>query len=122
MAGKGLIKGRIKMCLGKPADQSMLVVKFLGTFTGLGDAERIHKHFAEHKRGRVDFEQATSSNGEIREAGMQGDNVEEQILYGYMGIVEDLDKVDFHTRNWTVIKSKKEIQDLADAPVKPDER
>ncbi|BFG21086.1 hypothetical protein CerSpe_073600 [Prunus speciosa] len=122
LRGKGLIKGRIKMCLGKPADQSMLVVKFLGTFTGLGDAERIHKHFAEHKRGRVDFEQATSSNGEIIEAGMQGDNVEEQILYGYMGIVEDLDKVDFHTRNWTVIKSKKEIQDLADAPVKPDER
>ncbi|KAM1018604.1 hypothetical protein ACFX2C_040212 [Malus domestica] len=120
LRSNGLIKGRIKICLGKPADQSVLVVKFLGTFTGLGDAERIQKHFAEHKRGRVDFERATSSNGKIVEAAMQGDNPEERFLYGYMGIVEDLDKVDFHTRSWTVIKSKKEIQDLANAPVKPD--
>ncbi|KAM1175705.1 hypothetical protein EV1_027840 [Malus domestica] len=122
LRSNGLIKGRIKICLGKPADQSVLVVKFLGTFTGLGDAERIQKHFAEHQRGRVDFERATSSNGKIVEAAMQGDNAEERFLYGYMGIVEDLDKVDFHTRSWTVIKSKKEIQDLANAPVKPDER
>lgn len=119
MAGKGLIRGRIKICLGKPADQSVLLVKFLGTFTGLGNAERIHKYFAEQSHGRVDFERAMSNNGKIVQAGMQGDNVEERFLYGYMGIVEDLDKVDFNTRNWSLIKSKKEIQDLANAPVKP---
>ncbi|KAK9911974.1 hypothetical protein M0R45_035851 [Rubus argutus] len=119
LRGKGLIRGRIKICLGKPADQSVLLVKFLGTFTGLGNAERIHKYFAEQSRGRIDFERAMSNNGKIVEAGMQGANVEERFLYGYMGIVEDLDKVDFNTRNWSLIKSKKEIQDLANAPVKP---
>ncbi|PRQ56182.1 putative XS domain-containing protein [Rosa chinensis] len=119
LRGKGLIRGRIKMCLGKPADQSVVLVKFLGTFTGLGNAERIHKYFAEQNRGRADFERATSNNGKIVEAGMQVDSVEERFLHGYMGIAEDLDKVDFNTRNWSLIKSKKEIQDLANAPVKP---
>lgn len=125
MAGKGFARGRIKVCLGKPADQSVMVVKFLGTFTGLGDAERLHKYFAEAKRGRVDFSQATSNNGKSSntwDAGMQEDNVEEHILYGYMGIAEDLDKVDYSTRKSNLIKSKKEIQDLANAPVRPDER
>ncbi|KAL6125522.1 hypothetical protein ACLB2K_073579 [Fragaria x ananassa] len=119
LRGKGLIRGRIKMCLGKPADQSVVLVKFLGTFTGLGNAERIHKYFAEQNRGRADFERATSNNGNIVEAGIQGDSVEERLLHGYMGIADDLDRVDFNTRNWSLIKSKKEIQDLANAPVKP---
>lgn len=99
-----------------------MVVKFLGTFTGLGDAEKLHKYFAEHKRGRVDFE--LSSNGGIginKDTGNQGGKVEEQILYGYLGISEDLDKVDFTTRNSCDIKSKMDIQDLANAPVKPEE-
>ncbi|XP_050384817.1 uncharacterized protein LOC126801495 [Argentina anserina] len=117
LRGKGLIRGRIKMCLGKPADQSVVLVKFLGTFTGLGNAERIHKYFAEQNRGRADFECATSNNGKIVEA--EGNSVEERLLHGYMGIAEDLDKVDFNTRNWSLIKSKKEIQELANAPVKP---
>ncbi|PON40905.1 XS domain containing protein [Trema orientale] len=122
--GKGLIRGRIKVCLGKPADQSVMVVKFLGTFTGLGDAEKLHKYLAEHKHGRVDFELATSNNGGTSiniETGIQGGKVEEHILYGYLGISEDLDKVDFNTRNTCLIKSKMDIQDLADAPVKPEE-
>ncbi|KAI3730219.1 hypothetical protein L1987_61388 [Smallanthus sonchifolius] len=38
-----------------------------------------------------------------------------------LGIAEDLDKVDSDTKRKCSIKSKKEIQDLADAPVKPGE-
>jgi hypothetical protein len=124
MAGKGFVRGRIKVCRGRPADQSVMVVKFLGTFTGLGDAERLHKYFAENKRGRVDFERFISSNAKSSnswDAGIQGDKVEEDILYGYMGIAEDFDKVDFNTRKSNLVKSKKEIQDLANAPLRPDE-
>ncbi|KAL5568889.1 hypothetical protein UlMin_025464 [Ulmus minor] len=117
---KGLIRGRIKICLGKPADQSVMVVKFLGTFSGLGDAEKLHKNFAESKRGRVDFEVATSNNGEIN-INTEGGKVEENIFYGYVGIAEDLDKVDFSTRNTCLIKSKREILELANDPVKPEE-
>lgn len=125
MAGKGFVRGRIKVCRGRPADQSVMVVKFLGTFTGLGDAERLHKYFAENKRGRVDFERFISSNAKSSntwDARMQGDQVEEDILYGYMGIAEDFDKVDFNTRKSNLVKSKKEIQDLANAPLRPNER
>ena len=112
------------MCLGRPADQSIMVVKFLGTFTGLEMAERLHKYLVENKRGRLEFQRITSNNGKssIEETGIQGDRLEEQLLYGYMAIAEDLDKLDFHNRKWSLIKSKKEIQDLANDPVKIDER
>ncbi|KAM6584264.1 hypothetical protein CsatB_011266 [Cannabis sativa] len=122
--GKGLIRGRIKVCLGKPIDQSVMVVKFLGTFTGLGDAEKLHKFFMECKRGRSEFELATSNNGTVSvngETEIEGGKLEENILYGYLGISEDLDKVDFTSRNTGLIKSKMEILDLANAPVKPEE-
>ncbi|XVF23376.1 hypothetical protein REPUB_Repub13aG0033100 [Reevesia pubescens] len=125
LRGKGFVGGKITVCLGRPADQSIMVVKFLGTFTGLAMAERLHKYFVENKQGRVEFQRITSDNGKsssIKELGIQGDKLEEQLLYGYMGIAEDLDKLDFHNRKWSVIKSKKEIQDLANDPVKIDER
>ncbi|KAG2672367.1 hypothetical protein I3760_13G036900 [Carya illinoinensis] len=122
---KGFVRGRIKVCLGRPSDQSVMVVKFLGTFTGMGDAERLHKYYAENKRGRIDFGQLALNNGKSSnswDAGMQGDKAEEHVLYGYMGIAEDLDKVDIYTRKTNLIKSKKEIQDLANAPLRPEER
>lgn len=112
------------MCLGRPADQSVMVAKFLGTFTGLGNAEKLHKYFVEHKQGRSEFLRLTSSNSRSNneEAGMQGDKLEEQLLYGCLGISEDLDSVDFNTKKYCSIKSKNEILDLANDPVKPDER
>ncbi|EOY19082.1 hypothetical protein QUC31_006244 [Theobroma cacao] len=121
---KGFIGGKITVCLGRPADQSIMVVKFLGTFTGLAMAERLHKYFVGQDRGRVDFQQITSNNGKssVGEMQIQVDKLEEQLLYGYMAIAEDLDKLDFHNRKWSLIKSKKEIQDLANDPVKIDER
>nr|POE81498.1 hypothetical protein CFP56_29124 [Quercus suber] len=121
---KGFIRGRIKVCLERPSDKSVIVIKFLGTFTGLGDAEKLHKYFDENKCGRVDFERITSNNGKGKswDAGNQGEKVEEHILYGYMGIAEDSDKVYFNTRKSCLIKSKMEIQDLANAPLRPDER
>ncbi|KAK9283070.1 hypothetical protein L1049_011299 [Liquidambar formosana] len=126
LRGKGFVGGRFKVCLGKPANRSIMVVKFLGTFPGLQDAERLHKYYAENKHGKADFEQVTShpgKNSNSGEAGMQqGDKVEELVLYGYMGIADDLDKLDFDTKRRCLIKSKKEIQDLANDPVKPDER
>lgn len=114
MTDKGFVGGKITVCLGRPADQSVMVVKFLGTFTGLAMAERLHKYFVENKRGRMEF---TSEN-----KGDEAGEAEEQLLYGYMGISEDLDKLDFHNRKWSVVKSKKEILDLANDPVKTDGR
>ncbi|GMI86243.1 hypothetical protein HRI_002293600 [Hibiscus trionum] len=122
---KGFVGGKITVCLGRPADQSVMVVKFLGTFTGLATAERLHKYFVENKRGRMKFTSKNNGNdSSIEETGIvgEGDNLEEQLLYGYMAISEDLNKLDFHNRKWSVVKSKKEILDLANDPVKTDER
>ncbi|WCJ19067.1 hypothetical protein M5689_001375 [Euphorbia peplus] len=123
LRGKGFVGGKIRVCLGKPADQSVILVKFLGTFTGLGQAERLNKYFAENKRGREEFDQKTCSSSSRSDLeGVEGEKIEERLLYGYMGVADDLDKVDFNTKKWITVKSKKDIKDLADAPVKPDER
>uniref|UniRef100_A0A5B6ZBJ2 XS domain-containing protein n=1 Tax=Davidia involucrata TaxID=16924 RepID=A0A5B6ZBJ2_DAVIN len=123
LRGKGFGGGKVKVCLGKPANHSILLVKFLGTFSGLQGAERLHNSFAENKHGRTDFERIASSKGKSSdsgEGGKQGCSVEELVLYGYMGIAEDLDKVDYDTKRKCTIKSRKEIKDLENAPVKPE--
>ncbi|MED6216938.1 hypothetical protein PIB30_012666 [Stylosanthes scabra] len=123
LRGKGFVRGRIKLCLGKPADQSVILVKFLGTFGGLGDAERLHRYLSDNNHGRAEFERVRSEGIQsynIKETG-EGDRVE-KILYGYVGIAEDLDKLDFNSKKWSMIKSRKEIEDLDNAPVKTDQR
>ncbi|KAF9674971.1 hypothetical protein SADUNF_Sadunf10G0183200 [Salix dunnii] len=125
LRGKGIVGGKIKVCLGKPADQSVMLVKFLGTFTGLGNAEKLHKYFEEKKHGREEFEHNTSNNSNNSnswEEETQGGQLEEHLLYGYLGIAEDLDRLDFNTKKWILVKSKKEIQELANAPVKIDDK
>ncbi|KAK7268422.1 hypothetical protein RIF29_21120 [Crotalaria pallida] len=121
LRGKGFVRGRIKLCLGKPADQSVILVKFLGTFVGLADAERLHKYLSESNRGRAEYERVKSEGTkscEIKETD-QGDQME-NILYGYLAIAEDFDKLDFNSKNWSKLKSRKEIDDLDKAPVKTD--
>jgi len=117
------VRGRIKLCLGKPADQSTILVKFLGTFVGLGDAERIHKYLSDSNRGRADYERVKS--GGVKSCNIeeteQGDKVE-SLLYGYVAIAEDLEKLDFNSKNWSTVKSRKDIDDLDKDPVKTDER
>jgi hypothetical protein len=116
---KGLSRGKVRF--GKPGDPSIMVVKFLGTFSGLQDAEKLHSYFVDNKRGRKEFENIGSSKSKSKEGGkIEGDKFDEALLYGYMGIAEDLNKVDFDTKRKCSIKSKKEIRDLADAPVKPE--
>lgn len=121
LAGKGFVTGRVKLCLGKPADQSVILVKFLGTFGGLGDAERLHKYLSENNRGRAEYEKVKS--GSIKSSNIgetdQGEQVE-SILYGYVGVADDLDKLDFNSKSWSLVKSRKEIDDLEKAPVKTD--
>ncbi|KAE9589847.1 hypothetical protein Lal_00021548 [Lupinus albus] len=122
LRGKGFARGRIKLCLGKPADQSVILVKFLGTFVGLADAERLHKYLSDNNRGRAEYEKVKSSgikSCDIKETD-ELDKVE-NILYGYVGIAEDFDKLDFNSKKWSSIKSRKEIDELDKAPVKTDE-
>ncbi|KAK4761762.1 hypothetical protein SAY87_029646 [Trapa incisa] len=93
------------ICLGNPADQSVMIVKFLGTFSGFRNALKLGQFFADDKLGRIDLQKLISSgchgrgtNGSPSSSGLSGEEEAEKILYGYMGIAEDLDKVDFRTK------------------------
>lgn len=123
VTGKGFSGGQMKVCLGNPGNTIIMVVKFLGTATGLQDAERLKKYFEENNRGRADFEKLASVEGKRRnshEARTKAGKLDELFLYGYMGIAEDLDKVDFDTKRRCSVRSYKEIQDIANDPVKVD--
>ena len=111
---------KIKVCRGKPANQSIMVVKFNGTLSGLQEAEKLHKFYADNKHGRTEFQQinpsgSSSGDGETQKTSA---NKVEHLLYGYLGIAEDLDKLHFETKKWFYVKSKKGIQEMADAPLK----
>ncbi|THG03513.1 uncharacterized protein LOC114308815 isoform X2 [Camellia sinensis] len=101
--------GKTKVCRGKPANQSIMVVKFSGTFSGLQEAERLHKFFSGNERGRTELKQVTPKNNSNADDKTQKANKVERVLYGYLGIAEDLDKLDFETKKWCSVRSKKEI-------------
>lgn len=104
-----------KVCRGKPGNLSVLVVKFAATLSGLQEAERLGNLYAETKHGRAEFEQVSTGSCVSNEQVPSADKTEE-ILYGYLGIVEDLDKLDFESKRRSKLKSKKEIQSISVAP------
>ncbi|KAM7496877.1 hypothetical protein LguiA_021291 [Lonicera macranthoides] len=108
------------ICRGKPANQSIMVAKFNSTFSGLQEAERLHKFYAETKRGRAELQPMRSSNSSGRNVETRNEfaSKAESVLFGYLGLAEDLDKLDFETKKRCFVKSKKEIQDIANAPLK----
>ncbi|KAK3205771.1 hypothetical protein Dsin_019817 [Dipteronia sinensis] len=110
--GMGFDRGMTKVCRGKAANQSTMVVNFHGTLSGLQEAEKLHKHYAENKHGRSEFQQIASRSNCTSDGSQNTDRIK-SFLYGYLGIVEDLDKLDLVTKKRCVVKSKKEIQAIA---------
>ncbi|KAJ8551970.1 hypothetical protein K7X08_028413 [Anisodus acutangulus] len=109
---------KAKVSRGKPASQSILMVKFSATLSGLEEAERLCDIYAHRKHGRAEFQRISSGH-----SGSRDDETKEpltdpvgKILYGYLGIAEDLDKVDFETKKRSSVRSKKQIKDIAVAP------
>ncbi|GFZ20342.1 hypothetical protein Acr_28g0010470 [Actinidia rufa] len=97
---------KIKVCRGKPANQSIMVVKFNSTLSGLQEAEKLHKFYANNKHGRTEFQQinpngSSSSDDETQKTLA---NKVEHLLYGYLGIAEDLDKLHFETKKWFYVQ------------------
>lgn len=106
-----------KVSRGKPANQSIMVVCYQPTLSGLLEAERLHQYFAEIKHGRAELEQRScpSSRGSSQRTGSSVANKVASILYGYFGIAEDLDKLEFETKKRSVVRSKREMQHFVDA-------
>ncbi|CAA0825211.1 Unknown protein [Striga hermonthica] len=105
----------VKVCNGKPANQSVMLVKFNGTLSGLQEAVKYHKRYLESKHGRDELNQLKSDNQ--MSAHVTSTNKEEDFLYGYLGIVEDLDKLDFDTKKRCVLRSKNEIMNIVNIPL-----
>lgn len=112
--GMGFGQTITKVCHGKAADQSIMVVNFHGTFSGLQEAENLHKHYSENKHGRAEVQQITSQSNYSIYKSWQAVNVQ-SVLYGYLGIAEDLDKLEVEAKVRCFVKSKKKIQAIADA-------
>lgn len=102
---------KIKVCRGKPGNPSIMVVKFSGTFSGLEQAEKLHNLYAKMKQGRAELQEMS---GEFKSNKLEG-NRAESVLYGYLGIAGDMDKLDFESKKRSVVKSKKEIMAIVDA-------
>ncbi|KAL6537934.1 hypothetical protein OROHE_012221 [Orobanche hederae] len=103
----------LKVCNGKPANQSVMLVKFNGTLSGLQEAERYHKGYLESKHGRAELEQLKFKND--MSTRLISAEREDDFLYGHLGIAEDLDKLDFDTKKRCVLRSKKEILSIVNA-------
>ncbi|MED6148881.1 hypothetical protein PIB30_057139 [Stylosanthes scabra] len=120
LRGMGFGGGKIKVSRGKPANYSILVVTFNATFSGLQEAEMLHKFYSDKHHGREEFQQI-DDGGCIRNSyeGTQGmPKNEENVLYGYLGNAGDFDKLDFESKKHSVVKSKKEIQAIVDDTLK----
>ncbi|KAM7254799.1 hypothetical protein ACFE04_020040 [Oxalis oulophora] len=107
LRGMGFGEGLAKVCNGRPANQSIMVVIFQSTLSGLKEAERLHNFYAKNNLGRADFESGD------RKTQSTADIEVEKILYGYMGIADDLVKLDFETKKHCIVKSKKEVAAIA---------
>ncbi|KAG9443855.1 hypothetical protein H6P81_015195 [Aristolochia fimbriata] len=120
LGGMGFSGGKIKVCSGRQANERLLLVKYPATFSGLQEAEQLHKYFVKNKRGREEWRQTSSkgsSNGGNIGEGSEQVKVE-MLLYGYLGTAEDVWKLDDEMKKRCVIRSKKEISAIADASLK----
>lgn len=116
LRGMGFVE-MIKVCRGRPANHSIMAVIFNSTLSGLEAAERLHNFYSNTKHGKSDFENFRSCSSSCsREASKASEKKPEHVLYGYLGIAEDLDKLEYETKKRCVVKSKKEIQSIAMQP------
>ncbi|XP_031500048.1 uncharacterized protein LOC116264148 [Nymphaea colorata] len=110
--------GKAKVYRGRPANQGVFVAKFFPTFSGLREAERLHRHYGENNRGKEELQRLKSKipvNGSANQLVETASRKPAEFLYGYIGIAEDLDKLDFESKKRCLVKSKKDIEAIADA-------
>lgn len=105
----GLSEGKTTICHGKSGSLNIRLVKFNGTLSGLQEAERLHNVFSEKKHGRAQLQEVDNGVRCSEGVAQEAENKIEDTLYGYLGIVEDFDKLNYEMRRHCVAKSKKEI-------------
>ncbi|RLM99997.1 uncharacterized protein C2845_PM06G11920 [Panicum miliaceum] len=111
LADIGVPREKLKVSHGRPANQSVFLVKFQPTISGFQEAMRIHNHFSSRNHGKEEFQQMRDGKG--KKAALV-DNLEE-LLHAHIAVVEDLDYLDEEAKRRCKIRSKKEVEANADA-------
>ncbi|WVZ88601.1 hypothetical protein U9M48_035101 [Paspalum notatum var. saurae] len=111
LAEIGIPLDKAKVSQGRPANQSVFLVKFKPTISGFQEAMRTHDHFSTRNHGKEEFQQMRDGKGK---KAAPTDSLEE-LLYGHVAVGEDLVYLDEGTKKRCIIRSKMEIEANADA-------
>lgn len=109
LKGLGLSENKVKIAHGR---QDAVIVKYLATFSCLHEAKSLHQHFVNSNYGRQDWVCAQRFIKEDTETKQK-----KRPLYGYLALAHDLEKVDIDFRRRCLVKSRKEIEAIADDPL-----
>ncbi|TKW07309.1 hypothetical protein SEVIR_7G297400v4 [Setaria viridis] len=111
LADIGVPREKVKVSHGRPANQSVFLVKFQPTISGFQEAMRINDYFSSRNHGKEEFQQMRDGKGK---KAAPVDNLEE-LLYAHIAVVEDLVYLDEEAKRRCKIRSKKEVEASADA-------
>lgn len=113
----GFSVGKSKSLYGREGHLGITLVKYAGDHSGLGEAMRLAEFFEKDNRGQRSWavvQTLASTKDEENNPNLvrvdKNTGEKERILYGYLGTVSDLDRVDFETRKKVVIESKREYK------------
>lgn len=109
---------RVKIATGR---RGMVIIKCAPVLSGLHDAEHLHKHFASSGLGRDDWMRVEidkqKSNADAARVPEEEKSKKKNMLYGYIALAYDLDKVDLDLHRRCQIKSRKDIEVIAGDPL-----
>ncbi|XP_021716991.1 uncharacterized protein LOC110684855 [Chenopodium quinoa] len=109
----GFSGGKSKSLYSRDGHLGITLIKFASDQSGLKEAMRLADHFEKDHHGRRDWARVQSITTDKNEESNpnlvmvdQRTGERRRILYGYLALASDLDKVDFETRKKVVIESK----------------
>lgn len=109
--------GKSKSLYGRDGHQGITLIKFASDQSGLKDAVRLAEYYEKENRGRkawTRIQHVTSGKSDENNPSLvkvdQRTGEKQRILYGYLGTVTDLDKLDFETKKKVTIESQREYK------------
>ncbi|CAK9163210.1 unnamed protein product [Ilex paraguariensis] len=109
--------GKSKSLYTRDGHQGITVIKFAGDESGLKEAIRLAEYFEKDNHGRKGWARVQSvitvKNDENNPNLVKLDERTgemQRILYGYLGNVSDVEKIDLETRKKIVIESRREYK------------
>ncbi|MCO5596947.1 hypothetical protein L7F22_051018 [Adiantum nelumboides] len=110
----GFLSERIKITHGKGGT---VIVKYSPLLPCLHDAENLHHHFASRNLGRDEWSSVKQDqNGDLDPVLEDRDRAQKNLLYGYLALAQDLDKVDPDLQRRCQVRSRKDIEAIIGDP------